>query len=177
MDITFLVLSIICFAASVALIFIREMVAPVAAFLGLLFMWLSNMLPLNSTIIIMWLCMTVLVVCVPMLQEQTMRNRTDGLGYMTAGGFTGMAIGLLGITFATSPSMLYGTMIVATVAGIFFGFMLYTNTPKGKSNNIAFRHSFSYLLAKGFPLAVTVMQIGVILVLLLLVNQAAYYLD
>lgn len=173
MDIALLILSILCFGSAVALIFLREMLAPVVAFLGLLFMWLSDKLPLNSTIIIMWLCMAVLVTCVPMLQDAAMRRTRDGLGYMTIGALTGMAVGLLGITFAQSASMLYGIMIVATAAGTFFGFMLYSNTPKGKSRNLAARPSFGYLLAKGFPVAITVMQIGVVLVLLLLVNQSA----
>lgn len=173
MDILFLILSIICFGAAVALIFVREMLAPVAAFLGLLFMWLSDMLPLNSTIIIMWLCMSALVTTVPMLQDAFTRSRRDGLAYMTAGAFTGLAVGLLGITFASTPSMLYGIMIVATAAGTFFGYMLYTNTPKVRSLNPVQRRSFGYLLAKGFPIAITAMEIGVVLVLLLLVNQAS----
>ena len=172
METALLILSIICFAGAVALIFVREMLAPVAAFLGLLFMWLSNSLPLNSTIIIMWLCMSAIVTCVPMLQDSFTRTRRDGLGYMTAGAFTGLAVGLLGITFADTPSMLYGIMIVGTAAGTFFGYMLYTNTPKGRTMNPVARRSFGYLLAKGFPIAITAMEIGVVLVLLLLVSQA-----
>ncbi len=173
MDTLFLILSVICFGASLALIFVRGMLAPVAAFLGLLFMWFSNKLPLNSTIIIMWLCMTALVTCVPMLQDPYTRNRRDGIAYITAGAFTGMVVGLLGITFATTPAMLYGIMVVATAVGTFFGYILYTNTPKGKQRNGAEGRSFNYLLAKGFPIAITVMEIGVVFVLLLLMNQTA----
>lgn len=168
MSIALLIISILFFGASVVLLFVKELLAPIASFLGLLFMWLSKMLPLNSTIIIMWLCMAVLVTCVPMLQDSSMRTRRDGVGYMTVGAFVGMAVGLLGITFATTASALYGIMIVATATGVFFGFMLYSNTPGGKNRNLAFRNSFGYLLAKGFPIAVTVMQIGIIFVLLIL---------
>lgn len=171
MSIPLLIISIVFFIASIVMIFVREMLSPVAAFLGLLFMWLSDALPLNSTIVIMWLCMAVLVTCIPMLQDMSLRNSRHGLGYMTSGAFVGLAVGLLGVSFVTSAPMLYGVMIVAVAVGVFFGFMLYTNTPDGKSRNIAFRRSFSYLLAKGFPIAITVMQIGIVLVLLILVNQ------
>lgn len=177
MSVVLLILSIVFFTAAVAFIFIREMLAPLASFLGLLFMWLSKALPINNNMIIMWLCMTVLVICLPMLQDSAMRSRRDGLGYMTAGGFTGMAIGLLGISFASTANMLYGIMIVATLAGIFFGFMLYGNTPTGKQRNPAFSRSFNYLLAKGFPLAVTIIQIGIVFVLLVYINQPNYYVN
>ncbi len=117
--------------------------------------------------------MTALVTCVPMLQDPYTRNRRDGIAYITAGAFTGMVVGLLGITFATTPAMLYGIMVVATAVGTFFGYILYTNTPKGKQRNGAEGRSFNYLLAKGFPIAITVMEIGVVFVLLLLINQTA----
>ena len=56
-------------------------------------------------------------------------------------------------------------MILATVAGICLGFLLYTNTPDGRPVAPRTGHFFKYLLAKGFPTAVTVMQAGVALVL------------
>lgn len=173
MSITLLILSIVFFAGSFAMLFIRDMLAPVSGFLGLLFMWLSNALPLNSTIIIMWLCISVLVTCVPMLQTQTLRRVKAGIAYMTAGAFTGMAVGLLGVTFASTVSMLYDVMIVATAAGTFFGFMLFTNTPAGKGYSFSTGRFFSYLLAKGFPIAITVMETGIVLTLLTYKSQLA----
>lgn len=166
MGVTLLILSIVCFVCSVALIYVRGILAPVAAFMGLLFAWLSGMLPLNSTIIVMWLCMTALVTTLQMLHTPQVRGSRAGVGYMVAGAFTGMAAGLPGVTLATTPAMLYGIMIVATVAGTFFGFLLYTNTPRGRGLDLASGRFFGYLLAKGFPVALTVMQIGVVAVLL-----------
>ncbi len=167
-----MIISIVSFLASVYMVFRREMLAPLFGFLGLLFMWLSGLLPLNGTIIIMWLCMSVLVMVVPMLQTQEMRSLKAGKGYMLVGALTGMAVGLLGFSFAGSLSLLYGIMIVAVLAGTFFGFVLFSNTPKGRPYALARRGSFSYLLAKGFPIAITVMEIGVIFVLLLAVSNA-----
>lgn len=76
-----------------------------------------------------------------------------------------MAVGLLACSFTTSIGILYTSMISGTVAGIFFGFLLYSRTPDGRPVGIGSGHFFQYLLAKGFPTAITVMQIGVAIVL------------
>lgn len=171
MSVFLLILSILCFAGSLALIFVREVLAPVVAFCGLLLMWLSEVVPLNSTIIIMWLGMSAIVTMITMLQSGRKPLSRVGFGYMTAGGVTGMVVGLLGISFATTASMLYGLMMVATIAGVFFGFMLYTNTPHGRMYNMASGRFFGSLLANGFPVGITIAQIGIVLVLMVWMRQ------
>ena len=83
----------------------------------------------------------------------------------------GLVIGLLGFTVATTISAYYAIMIVATAVGIFFGFLLYSRTPDGSAIGVMSGNFFRYLMAKGFPTAVTLMQIGLVFVLLIAANQ------
>ena len=62
---------------------------------------------------------------------------------------------------------------MTTVAGVFLGFLLYTRTPQGAPVNLLSGNFFSYLLAKGFPAAITVMQLGVVLVIALALYNIA----
>ena len=68
-------------------------------------------------------------------------------------------------------SWLYACMILGTAAGCFFGYLIFTNTPRGAAVNFSSGHFFQYLLAKGFPIALAVMMMGIVLVLLLAVNN------
>ena len=86
---------------------------------------------------------------------------------MLGGGLTGMIIGLLGNSIADSLSLLYGIMVAATAVGVVIGGFLFTNTPDGQKVNIKSGHFLTYLSAKGFPIGITVMQMGIVLVLLL----------
>lgn len=173
MSIPLLILSTILFIGSFATLFVRDMLAPILGFLALLLMWLSDALPLNSTIIIMWLCITAIVTCLPAIRQHKLDIGKQGSAYLLTGAFTGMVVGLLGVTFTPTVSMLYGIMIVATVAGTFFGFMLFSNTPAGKDYSFTSGKFFEYLLAKGFPTAITVMQAGIVLTLLTYKSQLA----
>lgn len=166
-------ISCLLFAAALALLPKRLILAPTCAFVALTVLSFANtskgypLLPINNTILVGWLCMTIVVMTATLLQPLTLRRSSRGMGYIITGSVAGMAIGLLGTTFASQVSLLYGIMIVATVAGTFFGFLLYTNTPEGRPVAPGTGHFFKYLLAKGFPTAITVMQIGVVLVLLI----------
>ena len=55
-------------------------------------------------------------------------------------------------------------MIIASAVGTFLGAMMYAFTPDGKNVNLNSGHFFSYFLAKGFPTAISVMQLGTVLV-------------
>ena len=90
---------------------------------------------------------------------------------MITGGITGLAVGLLGFSISSSITLRYAYMILATIAGIAFGFLLYTNTPSGKPVGPGSGNFFRYLLAKGFPTAITLMMLGVALVLLIAVKN------
>jgi len=111
--------------------------------------------------------MTLIVMLATMMQPIAVRSQTRGMGYMLVGGFAGMILGLLGVTFDTTLGANYGIMIVATICGIFLGFLLYSNTPDGRGVGLRSGNFFKYLLAKGFPTAVTLIQMGVVLVITL----------
>lgn len=148
----------------------RQLLGPPLAYVALLCLSFNGsagypVLPINSTILVTWLCMTLVVMLATLLQPEAIRLQTRGTGYILVGGLAGMAIGLLGFTVSISLPTLYSIMIVATLAGIFFGFLIYTNTPDGVPVGLRSGNFFKYLLAKGFPTAITIMQIGVALVL------------
>lgn len=171
MAIFYIVLSIVCWAAGLFFLFRKQLVAPALSYLGLLFISMAErsdipLVPVNNTILIGWLCLTLVVMLATVIQPPAITAQTRGEGYMLGGALTGMAVGLLGFTFSASLSVLYGIMVVATLAGIFFGYLLFTNTPAGSAVGFRSGRFYTYLLAKGFPTAITVMQIGVVLVIL-----------
>lgn len=177
MTVTLIVLSCILWVAALVFLPTRQILAPVLSFLGLLVLSFATgetgypLLPINNVILMGWLCMTVVVTLATLMQPAPVISQTRGMGYIIIGGIAGLAIGLLGFTISMSLSMLYAIMIVAVVVGIFFGFLLYTSTPSGRPVNISSGFFFKYLLAKGFPTAITLMQIGIVLVLLIAVNK------
>lgn len=148
------------------LISTRQMLAPVASYLALFLISLAKqdgvqILPINYVILIGWLVMTLIVMSATMLQAPALQAQTRGTAYITVGAVVGMVVGLLGYSFSTTESLLYSIMILSTVAGTFLGFLLFTNTPQGVDVNISSGRFFKYLLAKGFPVAITVMMMGV----------------
>ncbi len=89
------------------------------------------------------------------------------MGYITVGALAGLAVGLLGFSVTTRLGAVYAFMVLGVVAGIFFGYYIFTRTLRGRAVSLSSGHFFTYLLAKGFPVAITTMQSGVLLVLLL----------
>lgn len=175
---TFLIiLSCLLWLASFALLRGRQIAAPAVSFAALLCLSFATkngyqILPINITMLTGWLCMTLVVIFTTFLQPAVVRAQTKGWGYIAGGALAGMAVGLLGSTFSHSVSVLYGIMILATVAGIILGFLLYTRTPDGSPVAPGSGNFFRYLLAKGFPTAITVMQAGVAVVLAIAVYGA-----
>lgn len=172
MSVFLLVASILFWVASIISLPSRPFYSPALSYLGLLGMSFCETdgivwLPINGHMLLSWLCITVVVMVATMLQPAAIRNQSRGMAYMIGGAVVGLAIGLLGFTVASSISMLYGIMVVATAAGVFLGFLMYSNTPHGRGVAAGSGRFFTYLLAKGFPTAVTVMQIGLVLVLLI----------
>lgn len=172
MSIFLLIAAIILWLAAIAMLPGRPLLGPAMSYLGLLCLSLCSSdgiswLPINSNMLISWLAITLVVMVATMLQPAPIRAQARGMMYIIAGGVVGLAIGLLGYTVTSSVSALYGIMIIATAVGIFFGFLLYTRTPDGRQVGVMSRNFFRYLLAKGFPTAVTLMQIGLVLVLLI----------
>ncbi len=126
-----------------------------------------KVLPINSTILYTWLAMTLIVIITVIMQPARISSQTRGTGYMLGGALAGLAVGLAAGSVTTAVSVLYGIMIVAVVLCIFFGYLLFTRTPAGRGLNVASGDFFRYLLAKGFPTAITVMMAGIPLVMLM----------
>lgn len=148
----------------------RQMLAPALSYGALILLSFARkggyqLLPINTTILMGWFLMTVVVMLIVILQSEAVRRQTRGTVYMIIGAITGMAVGLLGFTFSDNLQLLYGAMIAGVIVGIFCGFLLYTRTPEGAPVAPGSGNFFRYLLAKGFPTGITVMQLGVVLVL------------
>ena len=169
MSIFLIILSCLLWGASFVALFKRLLLAPGLSYLALVVLSMAQkdgnpLLPVNNVILISWLAITVIVMLLTLMQPPEVRSSTRGMGYLAIGAFAGLAVGLLGFSVAESVSMRYSIMVVATAAGTFLGYLMYHNTPSGRNNSVGF---LSYLLAKGFPTAITIMQAGVPLVLLL----------
>lgn len=172
MSLFFIISSCVLWLLSLWLLRGWQIAAPFSSFIALLLLSLAEkngwqILPINSTMLTGWLCMTIVVMLACYLQPSAVRAQTKGWGYITGGALAGLAVGLLGSTSPLSISIHYGLMVLGVVAGIFFGFLLYTFTPDGRAVAPRSGFFFKYLLAKGFPTAITVMQAGVALVLLI----------
>lgn len=168
MSVVSVILAILLFAVSLVLLFVRETLAPVAALLGLVCFWISATLPLNLNIVITWLCLTVIVTGVSLMQPPAVMAQRRGMGYITVGALTGMAVGLLGFSVVPRIGAIYAIMVLSVAVGIFLGYYLFTRTPEGKAVGMNTGRFFSYLLAKGFPAAIAVMQLGIALLLWML---------
>ena len=175
MAIFLIIISILCWAASIWCLFARQIIAPALSYLGLLLLSFAKvdvypLLPINNVMLIGWLSMTVVVMIATILQPDRIVRQTKGMAFIVIGGIVGLAVGLLGFT-VESAALRYSIMIISVVAGIFFGFLLYSNTPDGQPVRIGSGNFFKYLLAKGFPTAITLMQPGVVLVLLISIKN------
>lgn len=176
MTVFLIILSALLWIASVWCLYGRQTLAPALSYLALLSLsFISengySLLQINTTILMGWLCMTLAVIFTTVLQPEPVRRQTRGMTFIIGGGVTGLALGLLGFSISSSISLRYACMILAIVAGIVFGFLLYTNTPSGRPVRPGSGNFFRYLLAKGFPTAITLMMVGVVLVLLIALNN------
>lgn len=182
MTIFLIILSCLLWLGAIMLLFRREMVSPALSFLALFLLSLAPgepgraLLPINSTIITSWLCMALVVTMASWMQPEPIKAQHRGIGYMTVGAAAGLALGLLGFSFSVNMSMLYASMIVGVCIGLFLGYLLFTRTPDGQALAAGNARFFRYLLAKGFPVAITVMIPGVVLILILAIfnNIVAY---
>ena len=175
MSILLLIVSIILWVASLVALPLRIFYAPALSYLGLLCLSFCSTgpdpwLPINNTILYSWLALTLVVMIATMLQTPAVRSSKKGMAYMMGGAIVGLALGLLGYTATTDENSLYGIMAVAVIVGIFFGFLVFSRTPDGRRFSITSGNFFNYLLAKGFPIAVTIIQIGLVFVLMIVTN-------
>lgn len=173
MTVFIIIVCIILWLASIWCLFGRQTIAPALSFVALLVLSFANnkgggqLIPINNVMLIGWLCMTLVVMMTSYLQPEAIRRQIKGMPFIIGGGLVGLALGLLGFSVASSISMRYSVMILAVIAGIILGFILYTLTPDGSPIKPGSSNFFKYLMAKGFPTAITLMQLGVALVLVI----------
>lgn len=168
-----IILAVALYATSALLLFKKEVLGPLAAFLALGSVYLSGTLPLNINMIITWLCITLVVTGASAMQAPALMAQKRGMGYMSLGALTGLAVGLLAYTMTTRLSAIYAIMSLAIVIGIFFGYVLFTRTPQGEQLSVSRSRFFPYLLAKGFPVAVATMMLGITLIIWIFQSGAA----
>ena len=154
MTVFLIILSILLWASSIWCLFGRQILAPALSYLALVALSFVRqngyaVIPVNGVMLTGWLCMTLAVMFVVILQP----------------------VGLVGYSVTSSIGMRYAWMILAVVAGIVLGFLFYTGTPAGRPVRPGSGYFLKLLLAKGFPTAITIMQLGVALVLLLAVKN------
>lgn len=162
--------------ASVWALYGRQLLAPALSYAALVCLSFARVdgirwLPLNGTILTGWLVMSVIVMVTVILQPETVRLQTRGTTFMLGGGLAGLALGLLAFTTPASITALYAWMVIGTAAGTAAGFLCYASTPEGRPVRPGSGKFLRFLLAKGFPTAITLMQLGVALVLILAMNK------
>lgn len=172
MTILLVILACLLWGAAFWMLSARLVLAPALSFLALLLLSLARsnglpLVPLNTTMLTAWLCITLVVTAVTAMQPAALLAQTRGMGYLTAGSLAGMAVGLAACTLTADLSLRYALMVGLTAAGTAAAFLLYSRTPQGRPVAPGSGVFFKYLLAKGFPTAITVMQLGVVLVLAL----------
>lgn len=172
MSVVFLIISIVAWVCALIALPSRALFSPALSYVGLLLISFCETdgvpwIPISNNMLISWLCITVVAMLATMLQTDAVRSQTRGMAYIIGGSLVGLAIGLLGFTFTMNLTALYGIMMIGVIAGIFFGYLLFTNTPNGRAVSLRSGNFFNYLLAKGVPTAITLMQIGLIFVILI----------
>lgn len=176
MPVFLIVLASLLWCASIAALYGRQLLAPALSYCAMVCVSMMRadgckVLPLNSTVLTCWLVMTLGVMIVVLLQTEAVRRQTKGMTWLIGGAAAGLALGLLGFSSTQSIAALYAWMILGTAGGTALGFLLYTSTPDGRPVRPGSGRFLSYLLAKGFPTAITFMQLGVVLMLLIAMHN------
>lgn len=173
-----IILSCLLWAASVWSMWGRQLLAPAFSYIALLALSMARtdgvgLLPINSTMLVWWLSFTVLTMLTTLLSPDAVRQQRRGTIHMTAGAFAGMAVGLTGSTMELSPAAAYAMMILGTAAGVFSGYLVFTRSTAGRAVSLGSGNFFRYFPAKGFPIAVSVMMMGMVFVLLIALHNAS----
>lgn len=126
--------------------------------------------PLTNGLLVSWLCITLVTMLIIILQDPEIRIQSRGVLYMAIGGVAGMLVGLACISLISTLNLAYALMIIGAAAGVFLGFLLFSNTPRGRAVAPGSGNFFRYLLAKGFPTLITVAQLGIVLVVIVARN-------
>lgn len=172
MLIVVVILSVLLWIAAFIALPKRILVAPALSFCAMLVLSFAKrdsypLIPLPNNMIISWLSITLVMMLIIMLQNPALRQQSRGVGYMTIGGIVGMTIGLMAFSLSSQLNLLYAIMILATAVGIFLGLLTFSRTPDGSEIAIPTGRFFKYLMAKGFPILITIAQLGIPIVILI----------
>lgn len=173
-----IILSCLLWAASVWSMWGKQLLAPALSYLGMLCLSMAQtngvpLIPINSHMLIWWLCFTVVTMLSTLLSPESIRQQRRGTIQMTVGAFAGMTVGLIGTTMEVNPAAAYAMMIIGTAVGVFFGYMVFTRSAAGRAVNFSSGNFLHYFLAKAFPIAVSVMMIGMVFVLLIALHSSS----
>lgn len=171
MSIVLIILSCLLWAGAFAAFPRRILLSPALSFCALLLLSFARVngvpiVPVANSMTLSWLCITIVVMMVILLQNPAIRIQSRGTGYILFGAMAGMAAGIAVYTVSASLSILYAMMLGGTAIGITLGLLVFSNTPAGRDIAPSSGHFWQYLLAKGFPALITVAQIGIALVIL-----------
>ncbi len=171
MSIVLIILSCLLWAGAFAAFPRRILLSPALSFCALLLLSFARIdgvpiVPVANSMTLSWLCITIVVMMVILLQNPAIRIQSRGTGYILFGAMAGMAAGIAVYTVSASLSILYAMMLGGTAIGITLGLLVFSNTPAGRGIASSSGHFWQYLLAKGFPALITVAQIGIALVIL-----------
>ncbi|MBD5268877.1 MAG: hypothetical protein HDR48_00935 [Bacteroides sp.] len=172
MEIFLIIVSVLLWLGALVALPKRILLAPALSYCAMLIISFAKsggypIVPVSNGLTISWLAISLVVMLIILLQNPAIRQQSRGVGYMTVGALAGMAVGLAGFTFSTSLQLLYAIMILATAGGIILGMLLFANTPDGRAVSPSSGNFLKYLLAKGFPILITVAQIGIVAVILI----------
>ncbi len=172
MTIFLIILSVTLWVAAFAFFGRRILLSPALSYCALMALSFTSyeglpLVPVGNAMSLSWLCITLVVMLIIVLQNPAVRIQSRGTGYMLLGAVAGMAVGLLGYTFTSTLNTLYAMMMGGTAVGCILGLLVFTNTPDGRAVAPATGHFWSYLRAKGFPALVTVAQLGIAAVILI----------
>lgn len=167
MDIIIIILAVLLYAASAVLLYRKEVLGPAAALLGLCAVfWYHSLeayggVPMADSTLITWFIMTLIVTIASAMQPPALMAQRRGMTHMILGGVCGLAAGLLCFAITLDLSAINMIMKFTIAAGVFAGYYLFTKTPDGARLQDTRSRFFSYLLAKGFPVAIAIMMLGV----------------
>lgn len=170
MDTFLIILGCILCGVAIWLLYYRALFAPALSFIGIATMGLAYkgyypIFPIGPAMLISWALIDAGIMFVTSLQPIYIIDERRGMWQIIVGAVAGMALGLLGVNINYNINLHYTLMIVGTAVGTFLGYLYFYLTPKGKEVIENKKEFFEYFLGKGFPVALTIMQIGLILVL------------
>ena len=126
MTIFLIILSVTLWVAAFAFFGRRILLSPALSYCALMALSFTSyeglpLVPVGNAMSLSWLCITLVVMLIIVLQNPAVRIQSRGTGYMLLGAVAGMAVGLLGYTFTSTLNTLYAMMMGGTAVGCILG--------------------------------------------------------